>query len=115
MIVAMQSDMTMQVVAVLAAVGLVLGSRHMPRWWADRPAGGRRPAHRARIVVTGLAVVGGGALVVTMAVGPGPASGNGDRAGVDEDAPDAPGWLDAHGPVAASPDPVAPQTFTSGS
>lgn len=41
MIAAVQSDVTMQVVAVLAAVGLVVASRHLPRWWADRTAGER--------------------------------------------------------------------------
>ena len=116
MIAAVQSDLTMQLVAVLSAAGLVLVSRHLPRWWADRSAGERRPARRARVVVTSLAVVGGGALVVGMAVGPAP---NGDtldgRAGVDDDAGQSPGWLDVDGPVPARPDPARPQAFSSGS
>ena len=105
----------MQVVAVLAAVALVVGSRHLPRWWADRTPLERRPARRARVVVTSLAVVGGGALVVAMAAAPAPEGDTLDgRAGVD-DADQSPGWLDLDGPVPARPDPVQPQAFTSGS
>lgn len=113
MIATVQSDVTMQFVAVLSAVGLVLASRHLPRWWADRAAGERRPARRARVVVTSLAVVGGGALVVVMAAGPSPASDD-PRAQAD-DVGDRPGWLDVDGPVPARPDPVRPQASTSGS
>lgn len=115
MIAAVQSDLTMQVVAVAAAVGLVLASRHLPRWWADRTAGERRPARRARLVVTSLAVLGGGALVVTMAVGSeSDADDGGHRAGVG-DTRDEPGWLDADGPTPARPDPFTPQSSTAGS
>ncbi len=112
MIATVQSDLTMQLVAVLSAAGLVLASRHLPRWWADRTAGERRPARRARVVVTSLAVVGGGALVVVMAAAPPPASDD-PRARAD-DARDAPGWLDLDGPVAARPE-VVPDTFSFGS
>lgn len=116
MIAAVQSDVTMQVVAVLAAVGLVVASRHLPRWWADRTAGERRPARRARVVVTSLAVVAGGALVVAMAAAPAPASddgADGDRAGA-EDGRDEPDWLDGGDPVPARP-AVVPDTSSSGS
>lgn len=109
-----QGDVTMLVVAVLAAVGLVLASRHLPRWWADRSERERRPARRARMLVTAAALTAGGAMVVVMAAGSTDA-GEGDDPGAsaDTDGRERPGDLATSSPVPAPP--ASPQTGTGGS
>ncbi len=111
----MQGDATMQVVAVLTAVGLVLASRHLPRWWADRSERERRPARRARMLVTAAALTAVGAMVVVMAAGSGSSSATGDDPGATNgpDGREGPGELATDRPVPTPP--ASPQTGTGGS
>lgn len=106
--------MTIQVVAVLAAVGLVVASRHLPRWWADRSERERRPARRARMLATAAALTAVGAMVAVMAAGSTNA-GEGDDPGAsaDTEGRERPGDLATNGPVPAAP--ASPQTGTGGS